>query len=113
MTPRLLDPAVAADRPRALAPACARRPNVAYWTDGKEERILVAALSSHLIAINAKTGEPCADFGEAGKVDLTKGMRQALQGQPQRRRIVVLAGVHPARPRGSPAARASFPRERR
>jgi quinoprotein glucose dehydrogenase len=51
---------------------------VAYWTDGAEERIFVAALSSHLYALDAKTGQPIPTFGEGGRIDMTKGMRRPV-----------------------------------
>ncbi len=51
---------------------------VAYWTDGKSERILLATGSAHLIAVNARTGQLESDFGENGKVDLTKGLRRPV-----------------------------------
>jgi quinoprotein glucose dehydrogenase len=43
---------------------------VAYWTDGKEERIVVVTPGFHLVALNAKTGAPVAGFGQNGIVDL-------------------------------------------
>ncbi|HEX5230250.1 MAG TPA: PQQ-binding-like beta-propeller repeat protein [Bryobacteraceae bacterium] len=43
---------------------------LAYWTDGREERILYVTPGYRLIALNAKTGEPVASFGENGSVDL-------------------------------------------
>ena len=43
---------------------------VSYWTDGTDARIFLAAHDRTLWAINAKTGKPCEDFGEGGKVDL-------------------------------------------
>jgi quinoprotein glucose dehydrogenase len=43
---------------------------VAYWTDGKEERILYVTPGYRLIALNAKTGAPIAGFGKNGVVDL-------------------------------------------
>ena len=43
---------------------------VAYWTDGKEERILYVTPGYRLIALNAKTGQPIASFGKNGMVDL-------------------------------------------
>ena len=43
---------------------------VAYWTDGKEERILYVTPGYRLIALNAKTGTPIASFGKNGMVDL-------------------------------------------
>jgi len=46
---------------------------VAYWTDGKDERILVQR-GGHLYALNAKTGKGYNDFGEKGRVDLRIGL---------------------------------------
>ncbi|HZS51257.1 MAG TPA: PQQ-binding-like beta-propeller repeat protein, partial [Bryobacterales bacterium] len=43
---------------------------LAYWTDGKEERILYVTPGYRLIALNAKTGVPIASFGKNGVVDL-------------------------------------------
>ncbi len=43
---------------------------VAYWTDGKEERILYVTPGYRLIALNAKTGQPIPGFGKSGVVDL-------------------------------------------
>lgn len=47
---------------------------VAYWTDGKEDRILHVTLGYRLVALNAKTGQPIASFGKGGFVDLKEGM---------------------------------------
>lgn len=41
-----------------------------YWTDGTEERVVLATGGRQLISIDAKTGEPDKDFGNAGIVDL-------------------------------------------
>ena len=43
---------------------------VAYWTDGKEERILYTTPGYRLVALDAKTGIPAAGFGKNGIVDL-------------------------------------------
>src|ERR1700692_2309950 len=43
---------------------------LAYWTDGKEERILYVTPGYRLIALNAKTGVPIPGFGADGIVDL-------------------------------------------
>jgi len=42
----------------------------AYWTDGKEERILYATVSYQLVSIDAKTGLPDPKFGDGHEVDL-------------------------------------------
>ena len=43
---------------------------VAYWTDGKEERILYVTLGYRLVALDAKTGIPVPGFGNNGVIDL-------------------------------------------
>jgi quinoprotein glucose dehydrogenase len=43
---------------------------LAYWTDGREERILYVTPGYRLIALNAKTGVPVPTFGNAGVLDL-------------------------------------------
>jgi quinoprotein glucose dehydrogenase len=43
---------------------------LAYWTDGKEERVLYVTPGYRLIALDAKTGVPVPTFGKAGIVDL-------------------------------------------
>ncbi|HSE97017.1 MAG TPA: PQQ-binding-like beta-propeller repeat protein, partial [Blastocatellia bacterium] len=53
----------------------------AYWTDGKEARIYWGTGDGYLIAVDAKTGRPCADFGESGRVDLMKGIPRVKRGE--------------------------------
>jgi quinoprotein glucose dehydrogenase len=43
---------------------------LAYWTDGREERILYVTPGYRLIALDAKTGNPIPTFGVNGIVDL-------------------------------------------
>jgi len=43
---------------------------LAYWTDGREERVLYVTPGYRLIALNAKTGVPIPGFGQGGVVDL-------------------------------------------
>ena len=43
---------------------------LAYWTDGREERILYVTPGYRLIALSAKTGNPVPAFGRNGIVDL-------------------------------------------
>jgi quinoprotein glucose dehydrogenase len=45
---------------------------VAYWTDGKEERIFVNTVGFFLVALDAKTGKVIPSFGDNGAVDLMK-----------------------------------------
>ncbi len=53
---------------------------VAYWTDGKEERILWGTSDGYLLAVDAKTGVPVTTFGDRGKVDLMQGLPHAVRG---------------------------------
>jgi quinoprotein glucose dehydrogenase len=50
---------------------------LAYWTDGKAERLLHATSDAYVTSVDAKTGKPDAAFGTGGKVDLTSGIRDA------------------------------------
>jgi quinoprotein glucose dehydrogenase len=43
---------------------------LAYWTDGREERIFYVTTGYRLVALNAKTGTPISGFGQNGIVDL-------------------------------------------
>jgi quinoprotein glucose dehydrogenase len=43
---------------------------LAYWSDGRQERILYVTPGYRLIALDAKTGAPVSGFGESGIVDL-------------------------------------------
>jgi quinoprotein glucose dehydrogenase len=51
---------------------------LAYWTDGREERILYVTPGYRLIALDAKTGNPVPTFGEKGLVDLKLGDDQEM-----------------------------------
>ncbi len=54
----------------AAAPRQLSGRGLAYWTDGKEERILYVTPGYRLIAVDAKTGVPVRTFGINGVVDL-------------------------------------------
>jgi len=43
---------------------------LAYWTDGREERIIYVTPGYRMIALNAKTGVPISSFGQNGVIDL-------------------------------------------
>jgi quinoprotein glucose dehydrogenase len=45
-----------------------------YWTDGKEERVIVVTPGYHMAALDAKTGIPDPKFGKNGIVDLMDGL---------------------------------------
>ncbi|MEQ1727127.1 MAG: PQQ-binding-like beta-propeller repeat protein [Vicinamibacterales bacterium] len=47
---------------------------VAYWTDGKDERILYTTIGYQLVELDAKTGGPILSFGANGVVDLKDGI---------------------------------------
>ncbi len=51
---------------------------VAYWSDGKEERILYVTPGYRLIALDAKTGTPVPSFGKNGVVDLKQDDDQEI-----------------------------------
>jgi quinoprotein glucose dehydrogenase len=53
---------------------------VAYWSDGKDERIYWGTGDGYLIAVDAKTGVPVRTFGENGRVDLMSGLPRAVRG---------------------------------
>jgi quinoprotein glucose dehydrogenase len=46
---------------------------LAYWTDGKEERIMYVTIGYQLVALDAKTGARIPSFGNNGIVDLKQG----------------------------------------
>ncbi|HEV2644948.1 MAG TPA: pyrroloquinoline quinone-dependent dehydrogenase [Acidobacteriaceae bacterium] len=54
---------------------------VALWTSTEgsspyscEQRIFLGTIDGRLMALDAATGKPCSDFGDAGEVDLTRGV---------------------------------------
>jgi quinoprotein glucose dehydrogenase len=52
---------------------------VAYWTGGADERrIFTVTPGFYLVALDADTGLPEREFGEAGTVDLRRGLRGPL-----------------------------------
>jgi len=54
----------------AAAPRQLSGRGLAYWSDGKEERIFYVTPGYRLICLNAKTGARVASFGTDGMVDL-------------------------------------------
>jgi quinoprotein glucose dehydrogenase len=51
---------------------------LAYWTDGREERILYVTTGYRLVALDAKTGIPVPGFGKNGIVDLKQDDDQEI-----------------------------------
>src|SRR5438874_222547 len=86
---------------------------LAYWSDGREERILYVTPGYRLIALDAKTGAPVRSFGADGAVDLKKDDDQEID--PLSREIglhaapvvagdiVIVGAAH--RPGGVPSAK--------
>ncbi len=61
-----------------------RQRGVAYWRDdgvdssnGPKERILWGTGGGDMICVDAKTGQPCEDFGLNGRIDLTQRLPRA------------------------------------
>jgi quinoprotein glucose dehydrogenase len=63
---------------------------LAYWTDGKQERILYVTPGYRLVALDAKTGVPVSGFGKSGIVDLK------LENDQQTDLITGEVGLHAA-----------------
>ena len=55
---------------------------VTYWQSkaGDDRRILYGTFDGRLIALDAKTGKPCREFGKDGMVDLRAGIADAYPG---------------------------------
>jgi quinoprotein glucose dehydrogenase len=73
---------------------------VAYWTDGKQERLFIATADAYLWAIDARTGKAVADFGEGGKLNLAQAIpfaanarNYAVTSPPVICRDVVMVGA--------------------
>ncbi len=63
---------------------------LSMWVDSKlkpdqpgRRRIVIGTNDGRLIALDAATGTPCADFGENGQVDLARGVGVKRQGEYQ------------------------------
>jgi quinoprotein glucose dehydrogenase len=55
---------------------------VAYWTDGRDARIVVVTPGFQLVALDAKTGVPVQGFGQGGSVDLFTQLDNDLKIDP-------------------------------
>ena len=53
---------------------------VSYWSDGHQSRIFAGA-RNYLYALDAATGKVIPSFGESGRIDLRKGLREPYQQQ--------------------------------
>src|SRR5688572_11048128 len=52
---------------------------LAYWTDGKVDRLLLGTHDAYLISVDAKTGAPDKSFGDGGRVDLMGNLAHAVR----------------------------------
>ena len=62
----------------AAAPRQLSGRGLAYWSDGRESRILYVTPGYRLVALDARTGVPVASFGKAGIVDLKQDDDQEI-----------------------------------
>jgi len=64
------------------APGAVSRRGVAYWPgDGTTPARIYSGAGEKMLALDAKTGKPAADFGDAGYVDLTTSIRGDVEGR--------------------------------
>ena len=54
---------------------------VEYWTDGVEERIIIATGGRQLVSLDARTGKPDPQFADGGWVDLLKDLGRPVYGR--------------------------------
>ena len=57
---------------------------VAYWSDGPErndERIYWGTGNGYLVCVDAKSGQPCLDFGDDGRIDLMEDIPRATRDE--------------------------------
>ncbi|KQP37518.1 glucose/quinate/shikimate family membrane-bound PQQ-dependent dehydrogenase [Pseudorhodoferax sp. Leaf274] len=91
--------------PQAKAPNWQRCRGLGYFDQDAEapvataqpaavcrQRLFLPTLDARLIAIDAKTGKPCADFGKDGTVDLSVGMGDIKFGWYQQTSTPLVAG---------------------
>jgi quinoprotein glucose dehydrogenase len=62
----------------AAAPRQLSGRGLAYWTDGKEERILYVTPGYRLVALNARNGNRVPSFGSDGIVDLKADLDRSM-----------------------------------
>jgi len=68
--------------PRAASFGDFANRNMSVWTDAKKdagpcrERVFFASIDARLVALDARTGAACADFGKQGEIDLKTGLRR-------------------------------------
>jgi quinoprotein glucose dehydrogenase len=60
----------------ASAPRLLSGRGLSYWSDGKDERIIYVTPGYQMVALDARTGDRVAGFGDGGIVDLKTGLDQ-------------------------------------
>ena len=55
---------------------------LAYWTDGREHRLVWGTGDGYLVEVDTETGEPRGDFGADGRIDLMIGIPRARRAAP-------------------------------
>lgn len=73
---------------RTIGGASQPQRGLATWTDGKSTRIF-AGVMNYLYALDAATGKPIADFGDNGRIDLRKGLREDLDAKYEQQSIAL------------------------
>ena len=89
---------------------------LAYWTDGREERILYVTPGYRLIALDARTGIPVSSFGKNGVVDLKQDNDQVMDlvtGEIGLHATPIVAGEHRHHRRRAPVRRRAARQEQR
>jgi quinoprotein glucose dehydrogenase len=86
---------------------------LAYWTDGREERIVYVTPGYKMVALNAKTGQLVASFGTGGLVDLKDDDDQVIDPMSSEiglhsapiiaKDVVVVGAAH--KPGGNPTSK--------
>ncbi len=72
-----------------------RHRGVAYWERDGAARIVWATGDGYLIAVDAKTGRPAADFGDGGRVDLMDGVPRASREARTVQNLLALSSQSP------------------
>ena len=72
-----------------------RHRGVAYWSNGDNARVVWATGDGYLIAVDAKTGRPAAEFGDGGRVDLMEGIPRASRGSRGVQNLLALSSQSP------------------
>ncbi|XWJ89936.1 glucose/quinate/shikimate family membrane-bound PQQ-dependent dehydrogenase [Phytobacter ursingii] len=73
-------------------PSTAASPAAQTQPAACERRLFLPTTDARLVAINADNGQPCADFGDNGTVDLSVGMGEIKPGYYQQTSTPLVAG---------------------